>query len=161
MLATSLAAALLAWPAPRARAADAAAGPRYPQGASFFQANCVVCHGQSGVGQPSLAPPLTDYPARYVTDPEGRRQLAMTLLYGMYGEVAVGQMHYNFKMPDFARFPDDALTAVLNYVVFDIAHAAPGAAPLTIAEIAVERGQPSSGDAVRRHRTALLAILGQ
>ncbi len=140
--------------------ADAAAGPRFADGAATFQANCVVCHGRDGAGQPALAPPLTGYPARYIADAEGRRQLAMTVLYGMYGDVLVEQRHYNFKMPDFSRLSDDTLAAVLNYVAFDLARAPPAAAPLTAAEIAAERDRPESGEAVRQHRTALLPALG-
>jgi len=44
----------------------AAADPapvRYPAGATTFQANCAVCHGAKGAGTPSLAPPVTSYPA--------------------------------------------------------------------------------------------------
>ncbi len=140
--------------------ADPAAGPRYADGAATFQANCVVCHGHGGLGQPSLAPPLTGYPARYIASADGRRQLAMTVLDGMYGDVVVDRKHYNFKMPDFSRLSDDTLAAVLNYVVFDLAPLPPAAAPMSAAEIAAERASPASGEAVRQHRAALLPSLG-
>jgi len=133
---------------------------RYPDGGASFQTNCAVCHGHDGAGQPSLAPPLTGYPARYIAAPEGRRQLAMTVLYGMFGDVVVEQKHYNFKMPDFARLGDDALAAVLNFVVFDLAHASQDSTPLNAAEIGAARSQPAAADAVRQHRAALLATLG-
>jgi mono/diheme cytochrome c family protein len=136
------------------------AGARYADGAASFQANCVVCHGRDGAGQPSLAPPLTNYPARYIATPEGRRQLAMTVLYGMFGDVVVEQKHYNFKMPDFAKLGDDALAAVLNFVVFDLAHASEDSTPLSAAEIAAARGEPAGADAVRQHRATLLLALG-
>ncbi|HEX4618773.1 MAG TPA: c-type cytochrome, partial [Steroidobacteraceae bacterium] len=76
-----------------AGAADAPP-PAYPQGAASFQTNCAVCHAAAGAGLPSLAPPLLSYPARYAASAEGRRQLAMTVLYGMYGDVAVEGKHY-------------------------------------------------------------------
>jgi mono/diheme cytochrome c family protein len=133
---------------------------RYPDGAASFQANCAVCHGKNGAGQPSLAPPLTSYPAHYVGDPEGRRQLAMTVLYGMFGDITVEQKHYNFRMPEFSRLSDDTLSALLNYVVFDLAHASTDNAPLAAADIASVRGQPIGADAVRQHRTALLPAVG-
>jgi mono/diheme cytochrome c family protein len=133
--------------------------PVYPAGSATFQANCVVCHGANGRGQPGLAPPLTRYPARYIAAPEGRRQLAMTVLYGMYGDISVEAQHYNFRMPAFSRLDDAALATVLNYVVFDVAHAAADARPMTPEDIAAERAQPASGDAVRAHRTALLSAL--
>ena len=141
------------------RASDAVA-TRYPDGAASFQTNCVVCHGQNGGGTPSLAPPLTSYPARYIATAAGRSQLAMTVLYGMFGDIVVEQKHYNFKMPDFAKLDDDALAAVLNYVVFELAHANPDSSPLSAADIAAARSQPALADAVRQHRAALLIALG-
>jgi mono/diheme cytochrome c family protein len=145
---------------PRVFADEPIADP-YAAGAATFQANCVVCHGAAGRGQPGLAPPLTRYPAHYIAVAEGRRQLAMTVLYGMYGDVTVEGQHYNFRMPNFARLDDAALAAVLNYVVFDVAHAGTDAKPLQAEEIAAERTQAVSGDAVREHRAALITVLGQ
>jgi mono/diheme cytochrome c family protein len=152
--------ALAGLPALQPLAASDTGEPRYPDGAASFQANCAVCHGGNGAGQPSLAPPLTSYPARYIANPEGRRQLAMTVLYGMFGDITVEQKHYNFKMPEFGKLSDDALSALLNYVVFDLAHASDDNPALSAAEIASVRGQPVGADAVRQHRAALLTTLG-
>jgi mono/diheme cytochrome c family protein len=134
--------------------------PRYADGAATFQANCAVCHGAKGLGQPSLAPPLTNYPARYASIAEGRRQLALTVLNGMFGAIDVDQKHYDFKMPEFTSLDDAALAAVLNFVVFDLANAPDAAKPLTAEEIAAERGHPLEGAAVREHRAKVLAALG-
>jgi len=133
----------------------AADAPAYPQGAASFQANCALCHGPAGAGIPSLAPPLSSYPARYAASPEGRRQLAMTLLYGMIGDIAVGEAHFNSQMPDFARLDDGTLAALLNFVVFDLAHAAADIKPLSPGEIAAERAHALDGGAVREHRKSL------
>ena len=148
-------------------AAPAAADtpPQYADGAATFRANCAVCHGPAGGGVPSLAPPLTRYPATYATQSEGRRQLAMMVLFGMFGDVTVDGQKYNFKMPDFARFSDEMLSGVLNYVVFDLAGATPpteGAqrAPLAPTEVGALREPWMSGEAVRAHREALLPQLG-
>jgi mono/diheme cytochrome c family protein len=151
---------LAAFPALRPLAASDSVAPAFPDGAASFQANCAVCHGRNGAGQPSLAPPLTNYPAHYIGDPEGRRQLAMTVLYGMFGDITVDQKHYNFKMPEFGKLSDEALSALLNYVVFDLAHASTDNAPLGAADIASVRSQPIGADAVRQHRAALLPALG-
>jgi mono/diheme cytochrome c family protein len=145
--------------APRGLAADPLT-PRYAEGAATFQANCAVCHGAKGLGQPSLAPPLTSYPARYASIAEGRRQLAMTVLNGMFGGIDVDKKHYDFKMPDFIALDDAAIAAVLNYVVFDIAGAPADTKPLTAEGIAVERSHPLEGAAVREHRATVLAALG-
>ena len=133
---------------------------RYPAGATTFQANCAVCHGAKGGGTPSLAPPVTSYPARYATTEDGRKQLAMTVLNGMFGGIDVEQKHFDFKMPDFMHLDDTILAGVLNYVVFDLSHASDYTKPLTSQEIAAARSHPVDGAAVREHRTKLLATLG-
>jgi mono/diheme cytochrome c family protein len=135
--------------------AAAAADPAYPQGASSFQANCSVCHGPAGAGVPSLAPPLLSNPARYAASPEGRRQLVMTVLYGMFGDIVVDEKHYDFKMPDFAHLDDATLAATLNFVVFDLGHASADVKPLSAPDIAAERAHPVDGAAVREHRKSL------
>lgn len=152
-------AAILLVSAPLCLAADPVT-PRYPDGAATFQANCAVCHGSKGLGQPSLAPPLASYPARYASIAEGRRQLAMTVLNGMFGGIDVEQKHYDFKMPDFALIDDAALAAVLNFVVFDVGNASAETKPLTPEEIAAERSHPLEGAAVREHRAKVLTALG-
>jgi len=139
---------------PTVRAADAAP-PAYPAGFSSFQANCAVCHGPAGAGLPALAPPLLSYPARYAAGAEGRRQLALTVLYGMVGDITVDDKHYNFQMPDFARLDDATLATTLNFVVFDLGHAPADVTPLTAEEIAAERAHALDGAAVREHRKSV------
>ena len=144
-------------------ALSAAADPatlRYPAGATTFAANCAVCHGPKGAGTPSLAPPVTSYPARYAATEDGRQQLAMTVLNGMFGGIEVDKKHFDFKMPDFMHLDDAALAAVLNFVVFDLGHPTEDPKPLTAEEIAAARAHPVDGAAVREHRTKLLASLG-
>ena len=153
-LAVAIAAAALAVPA--TRAAD---GPRFADGAATFQANCAVCHRANGAGTPGLAPPVTEFPPRFVATAEGRRQLALTVLFGMFGDIVVGERHYNFKMPEFTRFDDATLAAVLNYVVFDLGHAPADAAPLTAAELAAGRPRALDGSAVHEHRVEIVAKL--
>jgi mono/diheme cytochrome c family protein len=133
---------------------------RYPTGATTFQANCAVCHGAKGAGTPSLAPPVTSYPARYAANDEGRKQLAMTVLNGMFGGIEVEQKHFDFKMPEFIQLDDATLAGVLNFVVFDLDHATDDVKPIAAEEIAAERAQPVDGAAVREHRAKLIAALG-
>ena len=141
------------------RAADPAP-VRYPAGATTFQANCAVCHGAKGAGMPSLAPPITSYPARYASNDEGRKQLAMTVLNGMFGGIEVEQKHFDFKMPDFMHLDDATLATVLNFVIFDLGHAPQDTRPLSAEEIAAQRAHPVDGAAVREHRAQLLGSLG-
>jgi len=152
----ALLAAIILTSAPCGAAADPPA-PAYPQGAAAFQANCSVCHGPTGVGVAPLAPPLLAYPARYAATAEGRRQLALTVLYGMFGDITVGEKHYNFQMPEFGRLDDATLAAVLNFLLFDLGHAPAETAPVTVGEIAAERAHPLDGAAVRAHRESVLA----
>ena len=132
-------------------------GPAYPDGAASFGTNCAVCHGAAGAGTPSLAPPLTSNPARYAASVEGRRQLAMTVLYGLIGDITVADKHYNFQMPDFARLDDATLAATLNFLVFDLGHAAADIKPLAAADIAAERAHTLDGNGVHEHRKSLAA----
>lgn len=136
-----------------ANAGDAA--PAYPDGAKAFQANCAVCHGPAGAGIPALAPPLISYPAQYAASAEGRRQLAMTVLYGMFGEITVADHHYDFRMPEFSHLDDATLAAALNFVVFDLGHAPASVKPLVAADILAERAKPVDGAAVREHRKSV------
>ena len=138
-----------------AQAADPAA-PAYPQGAAAFQANCSVCHGPAGAGIPSLAPPLISYPAHYAASTEGRRQLAMTVLYGLFGDIVVDDKHYDFRMPDFARLDDATLAATLNFIVFDLGHAPGSVKSLEPGEVAAERAHVLDGAAVRDHRRSVV-----
>jgi mono/diheme cytochrome c family protein len=140
-----------------ARADEPPKAVRFGAGASVFAANCAVCHRANGAGQSGLAPPLTDYPGRYVASAAGRRQLAATVLFGMFGDIVVGEKHFNFKMPEFSRLDDATLAEVLNFVAFDLAGAGSGASPLVAADIAAVRGAALGGDDVRRQRAEVVA----
>jgi mono/diheme cytochrome c family protein len=150
-------AASLLGAAAHAVAADA---PAYPQGAKAFQASCAVCHGAAGAGIPSLAPPLVSYPAHYAASAEGRRQLAMTVLNGLYGDITVADKHFDFRMPEFSTLDDATLAAVLNFVVFDLAHAPADTKPLSAEEILAERSRPVDGAVVREHRKSVVPAGG-
>jgi len=130
--------------------------PRYPDGAATFKASCAVCHRPNGAGTPGLAPPVIVYPPRFVATTEGRRQLAMTVLYGMYGDIVVDERHYNFKMPEFTQLDDATLAAVLNHVIFDLGHAPADAKPMDAPTIAAERASVVDGAAVRAHRVVAI-----
>ena len=146
--------------ASQAAATSATATPRYPAGATTFQANCAVCHGAKGTGNPALAPPITTYPGRYATIAEGRKQLAMTVINGMFGKIEVEQKAFDFRMPEFTQFDDATLATVLNFIIFDLDRVADDTKPIAPEEIAAERAHPTDGSAVREHRATVLAALG-
>ncbi|MBU9375821.1 cytochrome c [Burkholderia multivorans] len=150
------AAAAFAWPG----AAGAQQAVHYPAGKSLFDAQCAVCHQAGGKGQDGLAPPLTDYPGKYATVEQGRAQLVATLLHGMFGEIAVRDKHYNFKMPSFASASDDDIAHVLNYIVFDLGAQHGDAKPFTAAEIRAGRAKEMDGAAVHAQRAAVTKGLG-
>jgi hypothetical protein len=79
----------------------------------------------------------------------------MTVLYGMFGEITLGEKRFSSQMPDFARLDDATLAAALNFVVFDLAHAAPELKPISATEIAAERAHAMDGAAVREHRKSV------
>jgi len=54
------------------------------------------------------------------------------VLYGMFGEITVGELHFNSQMPDFGRLDDATLAAA-------------------------ERAHAMDGAAVREHRKSLAA----
>jgi mono/diheme cytochrome c family protein len=134
--------------------------PAYPDGAKAFTASCAVCHGPAGAGIPGLAPPLDSYPAHYAGSTEGRRQLAMTVLNGLYGEIMVGDKRFDFRMPEFSALDDATLAAVLNFVVFDLGHATAASKPIAPAEILAERSHPVDGAVVREHRKTVVPAGG-
>jgi mono/diheme cytochrome c family protein len=154
------AAVALVFAAPPLCLAAEPGAPAQQSGDVVFQGNCAVCHGPKGAGQPSLAPPLTSYPARYASIAEGRRQLALTVLNGMFGGIEVGHNHFDFKMPDFSALDDATLAAVLNFIVFTLGHADSDIKPIATEEIAAERGHTMDGSTVRAHRANVLAALG-
>ena len=132
---------------------------RYPDGAKVFAESCAVCHGPTGQGQAGLAPPLTVNPGRYVTSADGRRQLAITVLYGMFGQITVAGQNFDFKMPDFGQLDDAGLASVLNFVAFDVAKASDGT-PIAPSDIADARRTPLTGEQVRSQRDKITAALG-
>jgi cytochrome c5 len=160
LLVSGLSAPALADPPTSAAVTATTAAPRYPAGATTFQANCVVCHGAKGTGNPALAPPITSYPGRYATIAEGRKQLAMTVINGMFGKIEVDQKSFDFRMPEFTQFDDATLATVLNFIIFDLDRVADHTKPVAPEEIATERAHPVDGSAVREHRAKVLAALG-
>ena len=137
-----------------------AEGLQFDGGKTVFDSKCVVCHQAGGNGQDGLAPPLTELPGRYATNDEGRKQLGLTVLNGMFGAISLDGKTYNFKMPSFKAMTDEELASVLNYVVFDLNAKHGDAKPLTAADIKSLRATEMDGSQVRAHRDVALKSLG-
>ncbi|RDU96239.1 c-type cytochrome [Trinickia dinghuensis] len=133
---------------------------QYAPGKVIFDSKCVVCHQAGGKGQDGLAPPLIELPGRYAAHDEGRQQLTMTVLNGMFGAITVDSKTYNFKMPSFKAMSDEDLADVLNYVVFDLNAKHDGAKPFTAADVKAMRASPMDGAKVREHRDVALKSIG-
>ncbi|WP_233801588.1 c-type cytochrome [Paraburkholderia sp. HP33-1] len=133
---------------------------QYAPGKAFFDTKCAVCHQAGGKGQDGLAPPLTELPGRYAANAQGRTQLGLTVLNGMFGTIAIKDKSYNFKMPSFRGESDEDLANVLNYLVFDLNAKHAGAKPFTAAEVKALRATEMDGAQVRAHRDVALKSLG-
>lgn len=78
----------------------------------FMQAGCISCHGANGQGDGVRVPPLAGS-----TWAQGEpARVKRIVLHGMTGPIQVGDRTFNSVMPDFYRYPDDQLAAVLTYV---------------------------------------------
>ncbi len=104
---------------------------------------CGGCHGLQGASNSRAVPQLKDLVGFYLNTAEGRRYLP--------------------RLPNvaFAPLSDDALAAVLNYVVFDFGGASvpTGAPPYDAAEVARWRAQPLNDVPLTEYRRRLIASL--
>jgi mono/diheme cytochrome c family protein len=135
---------------------------RYPAGAATFQANCAVCHGAKGAGTPSLAPPITSYPARYAGNDEGVPPLAHAL--GRYMRTPAGR-NYVLRVPGAANsaLSDAQLAAVLNWLAqtFDRDELSSDVPLFSVAEVKGVRHSPlASVLATRREVVRELGATG-
>lgn len=78
----------------------------------FISAGCVSCHQANGQGDGIRVPPLVG--SSWVLGEPGR--LKRIVLHGMVGPIQVGDRTFNSVMPDFYRYPDAQIAAVLTYL---------------------------------------------
>jgi mono/diheme cytochrome c family protein len=105
--------------------------------------NCGGCHGLNGVSNSRLVPDLKDQIGLFLNLPEGRR--------------------YVVRLPNvaFSMTTDEALTGLLNYVVFTLggAKVPKGAQPYTVREVSALRRSPLTEVSLVRTRQAMVRIL--
>jgi mono/diheme cytochrome c family protein len=81
-------------------------------GKKVYAKNCVACHQATGMGLPSVYPPLVD--SDWVKDNPER--LIRIVLSGMSGPVQVNGQDYNSAMTPFNSLKDQHIAAVLTYI---------------------------------------------
>lgn len=123
---------LLAVMAAHVPAVTMAAGPQ------TFASRCSMCHQPSGAGLPGQFPRLSGRVSQIATSTDGRRYLAMVLLYGIYGPITVDDRKITGLMPGMGTLSDQDVADVLNHAV-SLKKAAKPAAAFTAAEIAKVR----------------------
>lgn len=131
-------------------------GAAQATGPQTFANRCSMCHQPSGAGLPGQFPRLNGRVAQIATSPEGRRYLAMVLLYGIYGPITVDDKKITGLMPGMGTMSDQDIADVLNHAV-SLKKAAKPAAPFTAAEVAKVRAggkQTAAQVAAERGRLA-------
>lgn len=126
------------------------------EGQAVYQQVCIACHQAGAVGAPGLAPPLVGTLAARAAQPAVRAYLAAVLTHGLQGRIVAEGQSYNSVMPAQAQLSDEALAAVLNHVVRELAGqtAVPAFEP---AELARARAGSPSPKTLRAQRDAALA----
>lgn len=129
--------------------------PALATGQQTFSGQCSMCHQPNGAGLPGAFPRLAGRVPVIARSPDGRRYLAMVLLYGLYGPITVDGKAISGMMPSMAALPDQAIADVLNHVI-TLQKPAGKTAMFTAAEIAAVRaGARKGGSDVAAERTRL------
>ena len=85
---------------------------RFDAGRTMYEATCLACHQQHGLGQPGLAPPLVD--SEWVSGSEQR--LIRIVLHGLRGPIKVKGESFEMDMPSLGVLDDDQIAAALTYI---------------------------------------------
>ncbi len=85
---------------------------RFEAGRTMFEATCLACHQQNGLGQPGLAPPLVG--SEWVSGPPAR--LIRIVLHGLRGPIKVKGESYELEMPALGVLDDEQIASALTFV---------------------------------------------
>ena len=94
-------------------AAAASASP----GVKTYSTHCIACHQENGQGVKGAFPPLAGHTASLLAQTGGRGYLIRVLLFGLEGAISVNGASFAGAMPAWHALDDNAIAAVLNYVV--------------------------------------------
>ena len=86
-------------------------------GEQLYGAHCSTCHQPGGEGILAAFPPLAGHIPDIYSAPGGRSYLIRVLLYGLEGEIRVGDQSYRGWMPSFAHLPDLEVASLLNHIL--------------------------------------------
>ncbi len=124
--------AALAKPAGRPLTADEQ--KRFEAGRTMFEATCLACHQQNGLGQPNLAPPLVG--SEWVAG--SPKRLVRIVLHGLRGPIKVKGETYELEMPALGVLDDEQIAAALTYVRREWGHAFDPVDPAFVAKVREE-----------------------
>ncbi|GAA0777713.1 cytochrome c [Castellaniella ginsengisoli] len=106
--------------------------PATADGGQLYTANCVACHQASGAGVPGVFPPLSKSEWVDASDPG---VMIRILLHGIHGPLTVEGVQYNGEMPNFARFSDEEIAALVTYVRSSFGNTASATDAKTVAQV--------------------------
>lgn len=120
--------------------------PATADGGQLYTANCVACHQASGAGVPGVFPPLSKSEWVDAGDPG---VMIRILLHGIQGPLTVEGNKYNGEMPNFSKFSDEEIAALVTHVRASFGNTASATDAKKVAQVREEtKGQqgPWKGD---------------
>ena len=120
--------------------------PASADGGQLYAANCVACHQASGAGVPGVFPPLAQ--SEWV-DADDPGVMIRILLHGIHGPLTVAGTQYNGEMPNFAKFSDEELAALVTHVRSSFGNTASATDAQTVAGVrqsTQDQAAPWKGD---------------
>ena len=106
--------------------------PAQADGGQLYTANCVACHQATGAGVPGVFPPLAK--SEWV-DAEDPGVMIRILLHGIHGPLTVEGGAYNGEMPNFSKFSDEEIAALVTHVRSSFGNAASSTDAKKVAEV--------------------------
>jgi mono/diheme cytochrome c family protein len=107
---------------------------RFEAGKSMYEATCLACHQQHGMGQPGLAPPLVG--SEWVAGSDKR--LVRIVLNGLRGPIKVKGESFELDMPALGVLDDEQIAGALTYIRREWGHGFEPVTPATVKKVREE-----------------------
>ena len=104
---------------------------RFEAGRTMYEATCLACHQQHGLGQAGLAPPLVD--SEWVSGSEQR--LIRVVLHGLRGPIKVKGESFEMDMPSLGVLDDEQIAAALTYIRREWGHTFEPVTPAAVKKV--------------------------